>query len=231
MIRRNILSLRPMINTSAFKIQPKEGTQIPIGVAAKMSSEMRDEDEEMGIAGEMPSCGKGHRSSLVLQTFEGGAICLVCLSALLSDPSSPSHHVSYALSQVSAAFRSPSFLLGLRTVHPHFLVAPLVRALSSFDDEPLARQIIDLISDLCGDGGSGSISSDFISRISDVLSSGSLAWSRRQVHMVITLSSSFVCSDRTLIWLIEAKLLELLFSRVIFGDFQTQTPLLRSIRT
>ncbi|KAH7683029.1 Armadillo-like helical-containing protein [Dioscorea alata] len=149
-----------------------------------MSSDVRDEDEEMGIAGEIPSCGKGHRSSLVLQTFEGGAICLVCLSALLSEPSSPSHHVSYALSQVSAAFRSPSFLLGFRTVHPHFLVAPLVRALSSFDDEPLARQIIDLITDLCGDGGSGSISSDFISRISDVLSSGSLAWCRRQVHML-----------------------------------------------
>ncbi|KAJ0988933.1 hypothetical protein J5N97_007289 [Dioscorea zingiberensis] len=147
-----------------------------------MLSEMSDEYEETTIGIGPTACRKGHRSSLVMETSEGGAICLVCLSALLSDPRSPSHHVSYALSQVSAASRSSAFLIGLRTAHPHFLVAPLVRALSSFDDDPLARQIIDLVSDLSGDGGSGSVSADFIARISDVLSSGSLAWSRRQVH-------------------------------------------------
>ncbi|KAK1256804.1 Protein PRD1 [Acorus gramineus] len=127
------------------------------------------------------SCGRGHRSSLLLPTPSGGSICLVCLSNLLSDPSSPLIHVSYALSQLSSAVRSsPSFL----AFHSRLLVAPLSRAISSFNDDPIARQTVDVVSDLCGsgsDGGDG-VSGDFIARFADLISSGALAWSRRQVY-------------------------------------------------
>nr|XP_010929840.1 protein PRD1 [Elaeis guineensis] len=146
-------------------------------------AEEEEEDEEAGP----PTCGKGHRSSLVVTTAEGGFICLACFSALLSDPCSPSHHVSYALSQLSLAIRSPAFLRDLRTCHPHLLVPPLVRALAASDDEALARELIDLVSDLCyrcGGGGGSSVSGDFIALIADFLSSGALAWSRRQVYML-----------------------------------------------
>ncbi|KAK1318657.1 Protein PRD1 [Acorus calamus] len=127
------------------------------------------------------SCGRGHRSSLLLPTPSGGSICLVCLSNLLSDPSSPLIHVSYALSQLSSAVRSsPPFL----AFHSRLLVAPLARAISSFDDDPIARQTVDVVSDLCGSGsddGDG-VSGDFIARFADLISSGALAWSRRQVY-------------------------------------------------
>ncbi|EHA8588514.1 protein PRD1 [Cocos nucifera] len=148
--------------------------------------EEEEEDEEAAP----PTCGKGHRSSLVLTTAEGGFICLACFSALLSDHCSPSHHVSYALSQLSLAIRSPAFLRDLRTCHPHLLVPPLVRALAASDDEALARQLIDLVSDLCyrccggGSAAAASVSGDFIALITDLLSSGALAWSRRQIYML-----------------------------------------------
>ncbi|XP_042755093.1 protein PUTATIVE RECOMBINATION INITIATION DEFECT 1 isoform X2 [Lactuca sativa] len=129
------------------------------------------------------TCSQGHTSSLILQTLEGGSICLVCLSNLISNPNSPTIHVSYALSQLSQAISQPPFLHNLLTFHPHFLVSPLITALSSLEDEPLAKQTIDLISELCSSGDS-SIYSEFVARVSDRLSSGSLAWSRRQIYML-----------------------------------------------
>ncbi|KAI3723149.1 hypothetical protein L2E82_34541 [Cichorium intybus] len=129
------------------------------------------------------TCSQGHTSSLILQTLEGGSICLVCLSNLISNPNSATVHVSYALSQLSQAISQPPFLHNLLTFHPHFLVSPLITALSSLEDEPLAKQTIDLISKLCSSGDC-SIYSEFVARVSDRLSSGSLAWSRRQIYML-----------------------------------------------
>ncbi|KAI3794897.1 hypothetical protein L1987_37538 [Smallanthus sonchifolius] len=129
------------------------------------------------------TCSQGHTSSLILQTLEGGSICLVCLSNLISNPNSPTVHVSYALSQFSHAISQPIFLHILLTYHPHFLVSPLITTLSSFEDEPLAKQTIDLISELCSSGDC-SIYGEFVARVSDRLSSGSLAWSRRQIYML-----------------------------------------------
>ncbi|PKI70238.1 hypothetical protein CRG98_009370 [Punica granatum] len=123
-------------------------------------------------------CSRGHRSSLNLRTSQGGAICLVCVSNLLiASPRAPTVHVSYALSQLSQALSQPPFLKSLLTFHPHFLTSPLVHALSSFDDEPIARQIIQLVCDLCGHGA---LAGEFVTRISAVLSSRALAWSRHQ---------------------------------------------------
>ncbi|KAI3798204.1 hypothetical protein L1987_33474 [Smallanthus sonchifolius] len=129
------------------------------------------------------TCSQGHTSSLILQTFEGGSICLVCLSNLISNPNSPTVHVSYALSQFSNAISQPIFLHNLLTYHPHFLVSPLITTLSSFEDEPLAKLTIDLISELCSSGDC-SIYGEFVARVSDRLSSGSLSWSRRQIYML-----------------------------------------------
>ncbi|GFY82236.1 putative recombination initiation defect 1 [Actinidia rufa] len=128
-----------------------------------------------------PTCSQGHRSSLSLETLEGGSICLLCLSNLISDPKSPTFHVSYALSQLSHAIAQPDFLRQLLTFHPHFLVSPLVDALSCFDDEPIARQLIDLVSVICDLAGN-SVCGEFVTRIACRLSSGELAWSRRQVY-------------------------------------------------
>ncbi|XP_071736221.1 protein PUTATIVE RECOMBINATION INITIATION DEFECT 1-like [Rutidosis leptorrhynchoides] len=129
------------------------------------------------------TCSQGHTSSLILQTLEGGSICLVCLSNLISNPNSPTVHVSYALSQLSHAISQPQFSHNLFTFHPHFLVSPLVTAISSFDDEPLAKQMIDLINQLCK-SGEFSVYGEFVARVSDQLCSGSLSWSRRQVYML-----------------------------------------------
>ncbi|KAF5950529.1 hypothetical protein HYC85_012522 [Camellia sinensis] len=127
------------------------------------------------------TCSQGHRSSLNLQTLEGGSICLLCLSNLISNPRSPTIHVSYALSQLSHAISQPPFLRDLLSFHPHFLVSPLVEALSCFDDEPIARQVIDLVSEMCNSGGD-LVCGEFVARIASRLSSGALAWSRRQVY-------------------------------------------------
>ncbi|XP_047319685.1 protein PUTATIVE RECOMBINATION INITIATION DEFECT 1 [Impatiens glandulifera] len=128
------------------------------------------------------SCSQGHQPSLILRTIEGGSICLVCLSNLISTSKSPTVHVSYALSQFSQAFSQPTFRQDLLQLHPHFLVLPLVESLSSFEDEPIARQVFDIISDLCSSTDTCSVYADFLLRISDKLSSGALGWSRRQVH-------------------------------------------------
>ncbi|KAL0340522.1 UNVERIFIED_CONTAM: protein putative RECOMBINATION INITIATION DEFECT 1 [Sesamum radiatum] len=135
------------------------------------------------------TCTQGHRSTLILPTAEGGSICLLCLSNLLSNPKSPTVHLSYALSQLSQALSQPQFFHSLLTLHSHFLISPLVSVLSNFDDEPIAKQSIDLIQRLC-DGSSSSgngneeVRREFVARVSDWLSSGSLAWSRRQLYML-----------------------------------------------
>ncbi|KAI3470063.1 hypothetical protein Pfo_026726 [Paulownia fortunei] len=135
------------------------------------------------------TCTQGHRSTLILPTAEGGSICLLCLSNLLSNPKSPTVHVSYALSQLSQALSQPQFLHSLLTLHSHFLISPLVAVLSNFDDEPIAKQTIDLIQTLCdgsksNSNGSQDVHKEFVARVSDWLSSGSLAWSRRQLYML-----------------------------------------------
>nr|XP_043632676.1 protein PUTATIVE RECOMBINATION INITIATION DEFECT 1 [Erigeron canadensis] len=130
------------------------------------------------------TCSQNHTSSLILETIEGGSICLICLSNLITNPNSPTVHVSYALSQLSIAISQPQFLNNLITFHPHFLVSPLVTAICSFDDEALAKQIIDLIGELCRSDGGCEIYGEFVARVSDRLCSGSLAWSRRQIYML-----------------------------------------------
>ncbi|KAL0382871.1 UNVERIFIED_CONTAM: protein putative RECOMBINATION INITIATION DEFECT 1 [Sesamum calycinum] len=135
------------------------------------------------------TCTQGHRSTLILPTAEGGSICLLCLSNLLSNPKSPTVHLSYALSQLSQALSQPQFFHSLLTLHSHFLISPLVSVLSNFDDEPIAKQTIDLIQRLCdvsssSGNGNEEVRREFVARVSDWLSSGSLAWSRRQLYML-----------------------------------------------
>ncbi|KAI7753866.1 hypothetical protein M8C21_025622, partial [Ambrosia artemisiifolia] len=133
----------------------------------------------------LTTCTQGHTSSLILQTIEGGSICLLCLSNLISNPNSPTVHVSYALSQLSHALSQPNFLNNIITYHPHFLISPLVSVISNFDDEPVAKQAIALVLDLCRSSGDCEVVGEFVARVSDRLASGSLAWSRRQVYMGI----------------------------------------------
>lgn len=130
------------------------------------------------------TCPQGHRSTLILKTQQGGSICLLCFSNLLSNPLSPTLYISYALSQLSQALSQPQFLHSILSFHSHFLVSPLVKALSSYDDDPIARQVTDIIVDLCG-SDDGSLCGEFVARVSDMLASGTLAWSRRQVFMVM----------------------------------------------
>ncbi|EOA18674.1 hypothetical protein CARUB_v10007250mg, partial [Capsella rubella] len=130
-----------------------------------------------------PPCANGHRSTISLRTDQGGSFCFLCFSNLISDQRVPTVHISYALHQLSIALSEPIFLRTLRTSHIHFLVSPLVHALSSIDDAPIAIQIMDTISVLCS-AVESSIGEDFVERISDQLSSGALGWSRRQLHML-----------------------------------------------
>ncbi|KAK8944306.1 Protein PRD1 [Platanthera zijinensis] len=144
------------------------------------------------------TCLKGHRRSLLLETAGGGSICLSCFAALASDPRSPKHHISYALSQLKLALEDPDILFEFRWRYAYLLVAPLVTVLAVFNDEGIAHQVMDLVSDLCfrgeigrlGEGSKGeraastSLSGDFISRIADRLASGALAWSQRQIYML-----------------------------------------------
>ncbi|KAB2092288.1 hypothetical protein ES319_A02G019500v1 [Gossypium barbadense] len=128
-------------------------------------------------------CSQGHRTTLSIRTQQGGSIYLLCLSNLISNPRAPTLHVSYVLSQLSDALSQPLFLTSLLSFHPHFLISPLLHALSSFDDDPIAQQLIDIISALCA-SASDSVTADFIAQVAEKLSSGALAWSRRQLYMV-----------------------------------------------
>ncbi|RDX83175.1 Protein PRD1, partial [Mucuna pruriens] len=138
------------------------------------------------------SCSQGHRSSLNLQTHEGASICLVCFSNLVSNPLSPTIYVSYALSQLSRSLSIPHFLQSLLTFHPHFLVSPLVAALSSFHDEPIAAQLTHLILALSA-SADPSICREFVVRVSDRVSSGALSWTSPQLHMLHCLGALLNC--------------------------------------
>ncbi|XP_028759746.1 protein PRD1 [Neltuma alba] len=148
--------------------------------------------DDDGFSISSSSCSQGHRSSFNLRTQQGGSICLLCFSNLLSDRLSPTIHVSYALSQLSRALSQPLFLHSLLTFHPHFLTSPLVNALSSFDDEPIGSHLIQLILSLSS-ADHPSLHGDFLSRVSDRLSTGSLAWSCRQLHMLHCLGVLLDC--------------------------------------
>ncbi|KAG6731064.1 hypothetical protein I3842_01G111200 [Carya illinoinensis] len=155
------------------------------------------EEEDESYFDPSQSCPQGHRSTLILRTQQGGSICLLCFSNLVSNPLSPTLHVSYALSQLSHALSQPQFLHSIRSFHSHLLVSPLVKALSSFDDEPIARQVIDLIVNICG-SDDGSVCCEFVARVSDSLASGALAWSRRQVFMLHCLGVLLNCQTNNL---------------------------------
>ncbi|PIA29814.1 hypothetical protein AQUCO_05800113v1 [Aquilegia coerulea] len=127
------------------------------------------------------SCSQGHRSSLQLETSEGGSICLLCFCNLISNPNSPSVHLSYALSQLSQAISHFPFLQNLRNFHAHLLISPLTNLLFTCNDEPISRQATDLVLNLC-DSDDFEVYVDFVARIADRLSSSSLAWSKRQIY-------------------------------------------------
>ncbi|KAF3630666.1 putative pentatricopeptide repeat-containing protein, chloroplastic-like [Capsicum annuum] len=165
------------------------------------------------------TCAQGHSSTLIILTDEGGSICLLCLSNLISNPISPTVHVSYVLSQLSIALSQPSFRQTFFTFHSHFLISPLVVVLSSFDDEPIAKQTMDLIMQLC-EPPDCDVHAEFVARLADRLSSGSLAWSRRQLH---TCACATSCGGGQLI----------VISKV-FGnqnDFEFDDPVKISIKT
>lgn len=130
------------------------------------------------------TCVQGHSSTLIIPTDEGGSICLLCLSNLISNPRSPTVHVSYALSQLSIALSQPSFRQSFFTFHSHFLISPLVGVLSSFDDESIAKQTTDLIIHQLCEAPDCNVHAEFVTRLVDRLSSGSLAWSQRQLYTV-----------------------------------------------
>ncbi|VVA35890.1 PREDICTED: PRD1 [Prunus dulcis] len=103
-------------------------------------------------------------------------------AASASPTSSPTcSRVLRPLSALSGHLLRPPFLCSLLAFHPHFLVSLLVHALSSFDDDPIARQVVHLVSALC-ESAAASLSSDFVARVSDRLSSGALAWSLRHLY-------------------------------------------------
>ncbi|QCE13066.1 Armadillo-type fold [Vigna unguiculata] len=145
------------------------------------------EDEGFSV-----SCSQGHRSSLNLRTHDGASVCLVCFSNLLSNPLSPTVHVSYALSQLSRSLSLPHFLQPLLTFHPHFLLSPLVAALSSFHDEPIAAQLTHLILALSA-SADPSVSREFVSRVSDRITSGAFGWSSPQLHLLHCLGALLNC--------------------------------------
>ncbi|XP_004298232.1 PREDICTED: protein PRD1-like [Fragaria vesca subsp. vesca] len=155
-----------------------------------------DEDDDSGDNSTSPptTCSQGHRFTLVLQTKQGGSICLLCFSNLISNPQSPTVHVSYALSQLSQALSDPPFLRSLLSFHSRLLISPLVQTLASFDDDPIARQVVDLVTALC-DSADPSLAADFVARLSDRLSSGALAWSRRQVYTLHCLGVLLNCQQ------------------------------------
>ncbi|KAK9177843.1 hypothetical protein WN943_027032 [Citrus x changshan-huyou] len=149
------------------------------------------EDLEVEVeAQSLGSCSQGHRSTLSLQTQQGGAICLLCLSNLITTPHALTIHVSYALSQLSLALSHRP--LHLSQYHAHFLVSPLLHALSSFDDQPIACQLIDLIT-ILSDSGDEDVFVEFVSRVAERLSSGAFSWSPRQLHMIHCLGVLFNC--------------------------------------
>ncbi|KAE8677601.1 pentatricopeptide repeat-containing protein [Hibiscus syriacus] len=109
------------------------------------------------------------------------------LSASSASPtSSPTHALPLSMFP-TLSLNSPSPFLKLLFSTPSFpstlTSSPLLHALSSFDDDPIAQQLIDIISALCA-SANDSVTADFIAQVSGKLSSGALAWSRRQLYML-----------------------------------------------
>lgn len=63
-------------------------------------------------------------------------------------------------------------------------MSPLVACLAAFDDEAIAKQVVEIVVEMCRVGDE-SVYGEFVARVSDRVSSGALAWSRRQVFMVM----------------------------------------------
>ncbi|VVA40784.1 PREDICTED: PRD1 [Prunus dulcis] len=68
--------------------------------------ENEEEEEASNSVVSPTTCSEGRRSTLFLLTKQGGSICLLCFSNLISNPQSPTVHVSCALSQLSQAIPS-----------------------------------------------------------------------------------------------------------------------------
>ncbi|KAL5703103.1 hypothetical protein ACHQM5_028237 [Ranunculus cassubicifolius] len=128
------------------------------------------------------SCSQNHRSSLQLKTTEGGSICLLCFINLITNPNSPTIHISYALSQLSQAISDHQFLQTLRNFHSHLLISPLTHLITNCNDESIARQTVEMILSLCGRDDESEVCVDFVARIADKLCDGDLGWSRRQIY-------------------------------------------------
>ena len=178
---------------------------------------IEEEEEEIQSAAPTPHhltqqrlcCSQGHRSTFTLQTEQGGgggggggSICLHCFSNLITNPNAPTFHVSYALSQLSLAFSHSHFLPSLLSLHPHFLISPLLRSLSLFNDDSIARSLISIITTLSS-SSSSSICSEFVTRLAHLISSSSssstaLAWSTpSQLYLVgITRSLTSILFSR-----------------------------------
>ncbi|CAN0916350.1 Protein PUTATIVE RECOMBINATION INITIATION DEFECT 1 [Linum grandiflorum] len=128
------------------------------------------------------SCSRGHRSGLSIATRQGGSICLVCISNLITNPAALSHQVSYALTQLTAALSQPRFLEILLTFHPHFLVSPLLHALSLFPDPSIASLLFHLIFTLSS--SAAVIAPHFLAGLADLISSSSAAWTPIHLHIL-----------------------------------------------
>lgn len=180
------MSLAPKLEK--IKIQKAQSSCVSLRMYSRSNDlqdlNLDDDDGLLYPSESASSCCEGHRSCFNIQTHQGGSICLHCFSNLVSNPLSPTIHVSYALSNLSRSLSHPPFLRSILTFHPHFLLSPLVTALSSFDDEPIAEQIVDLILLLSASADDDSVCREFVARVSDRISSGALAWTSRQLHMV-----------------------------------------------
>ena len=179
-----ILNLAPKFQKSKIKILWEKwelrSTQMLFSYDSQKQPDLEEEEEEnLYSNGEELAqvCSEGHRSTLNLQSQQGGSICLLCFSNLISNPLSPTLHVSYALSQISKFLISSS--------HSHFLVSPLLKALSSFDDQPIANQLINLILNLSS--SSSSFSAHFVATLSHHLASRALAWTRPHLFTVFSI--------------------------------------------
>lgn len=184
-----ILNLAPKFQKSKIKILWEKwevrSTQMLFSYDSQKQPDLEEEEEEnLYSNGEELAqvCSVGHRSTLNLQSQQGqggggGSICLLCFSNLISNPLSPTLHVSYALSQISKFLISSS--------HSHFLVSPLLKALSSFDDQPIANQLINLILNLSS--SSSSFSAHFVATLSHHLASRALAWTRPHLFTVFSI--------------------------------------------
>nr|GEV39994.1 protein PRD1 [Tanacetum cinerariifolium] len=97
---------------------------------------------------------------------------------------------------LSLAISQPNFAHTLFTFHPHFLVSPLVTVIANFDDEAVAKQVIEVVKEMCNCGDDEEVYGEFVARVTERCSNGSLAWSRRQLYMLHCLGV-LLDSDKT----------------------------------